>query len=341
MLTKPKIKDEEIIRCLEEGYGLRVESLSFLPLGADFNTVVYRARANEGVYFIKLRRGDFCGASVSVPGYLKEQGLKAVMAPLLSRSGKFWEVFNEFKLSVYPYIEGRNGVEKPLLDRHWIELGRVIGQLHSTHFPEALTAEVPRDDFSLEACEKVRSHLSLIDTRGFKEPIAIEMASFLKSKAALVLRLIEQVEALKLAIEKQPLKEVLCHGDLHGWNLLIDKQEQLYLLDWDTLIWAPKERDLMFIGAGIHETGYTQREEEALFFQGYFQDYGDSEINQDAIAYYRLLRILQDIGAYSELIFLSEEGGEDRAQCFKYLQANFLPEGTIERACGLGNQILE
>ncbi len=35
---------------------------------------------------------------------------------------------------------------------------------------------------------------------------------------------------------------------------MIDKEEALYIVDWDTLIFAPKERELMFIGAGIWDT---------------------------------------------------------------------------------------
>jgi spectinomycin phosphotransferase len=95
-----------------------------------------------------------------------------------------------------------------------------------------------------------------------------------------------------------------------------------------TLIFAPKERDLMFVGAGIWNSGRTATEEESLFYQGY----GQTKINQDAICYYRFERIIQDIGEYCEYIFLSDEGGEDRAQSFKYLQSIFLPDGAIEKA---------
>jgi len=44
MLTKPDLKDEKIIACLHDNYGLDVAEISFLPLGADFNTAVYRRR---------------------------------------------------------------------------------------------------------------------------------------------------------------------------------------------------------------------------------------------------------------------------------------------------------
>lgn len=110
--------------------------------------------------------------------------------------------------------------------------------------------------------------------------------------------------------------------------MLVDQNNHLYLIDWDTLILAPKERDLMFIGAGIWNSGYTPTEEEALFYTGY----GEANINQDVICYYRLERIIEDIGIYCEHIFLSNDRSEDRKQSLDYIQTNFLPNGTIERA---------
>lgn len=50
------------------------------------------------------------------------------------------------------------------------------------------------------------------------------------------------------------------------------------------------------------------------------------------MAYYRFERIIQDIDDYCEYIFLSDEGGDDRMQCFEYLKSNFLPGNTIEKA---------
>ena len=109
------------------------------------------------------------------------------------------------------------------------------------------------------------------------------MALFLKFKSTEILKIIKQTEALAIMISKQPLGYVLCHADIHGRNLMVDKEDALYIVDWDTLIFAPKERDLMFVGAGIWDSGLTAPEKEALFYQGY----GQTKINRDAIAYYR------------------------------------------------------
>ncbi len=56
MLIKPNLKDEEIIACLPDAYGLDIATVSFLPLGADFNTAVYRVTTTNGAdHFLKLR----------------------------------------------------------------------------------------------------------------------------------------------------------------------------------------------------------------------------------------------------------------------------------------------
>lgn len=330
MLIKPDLKDETITECLKDAYGLDVAEISFLPLGADFNTAVYRITTSSQVdYFLKLRRGEFIDASVSVPKYLASFGIKQVIPPLTAKTRQLWTSLASFKAILYPYVEGRNGVETKLSEDQWVQFGAAIKKLHSTNIPNTLTSGTPREVFSSKWRETVKAFLMRIENEVFEEPVAVKMALFLKSKSSEILKLVERAEKLAATIQKQPLEYSLCHADIHGWNLIVDKEEALYIVDWDTLIFAPKERDLMFVGAGIWDSGRTTFTEESLFYQGY----GQTKINLDAICYYRFERIIQDIGEYCEYIFLSDTGGDDRMQCFEHLQSVFLPNGAIERAC--------
>ena len=329
MLVKPDLADEEIVRCLCDAYGLDVKSISFLPIGADFNTAVYRAVANNQTnFFLKLRRAEFIDASVLVPKYLADSGIKQVIPPLETKTRQLWTSMPSFKATLYPYVEGRNGVETKLSEEQWMQFGTAIKKLHSTDIPSALTSGTPREVFSSKWRETVKKFLMRIENEIFEEPVAVKMAEFLKSKSSEILNLVDRAEKLAITLKNQPLEYILCHADIHGWNLMIDKEEALYIVDWDTLIFAPKERDLMFIGAGIWDSGLTATEEESLFYQGY----GQTKINQDAICYYRFERIIQDISDYCEYIFLSDEGGDNRLQCFENLQPVFLPNGAIDRA---------
>lgn len=329
MLIKPDLKDEEIIACLRDAYGLDIATVSFLPLGADFNTAVYRVITTDGAHhFLKLRSGKFLQASVSVPKYLADLGIKQVISPLATNTEQLWASLASFKAILYPYIEGRNGVEAKLSEEQWVQFVAAIKRLHSTNIPSSITKDVPRETFSSKWRETVKAFLMRIEREGFEEPVAAKMALFLKSKSSEILKLVERAEELATTIQKQPLDYVLCHADMHGWNLIVAKEDTLYIVDWDTLIFAPKERDLMFIGAGIWDSARTPAEEESLFYHGY----GQAEINHAVLAYYRFERIIQDIGDYCEYIFLSDEGGDDRMQCFEHLQPVFLPNGAIERA---------
>ena len=60
MPEQPECKDDQIIDCLREEYGLDVEKISSLALGADVDSSVYRVITKNGKgYFLKLRKGNF------------------------------------------------------------------------------------------------------------------------------------------------------------------------------------------------------------------------------------------------------------------------------------------
>jgi spectinomycin phosphotransferase len=128
MLTKPNLKDEEIVRCLDDAYGLGKQSvISFLPLGADLNTSVYRITTDSNVnYFLKLRSGEFCEASVSIPKYLADLGIKQIISPIETKTGKLWTNLESFTAILYNYVDGQNAVKTKLSERQWIEFGNTM-----------------------------------------------------------------------------------------------------------------------------------------------------------------------------------------------------------------------
>jgi spectinomycin phosphotransferase len=111
---------------LRDEYGLNAAN-HLSSLGADANTAVYRAVADQAApYFVKLRRGVFDATSVMVPKLLHDQGVMQIIAPLSTRSRHLWASLGEFKLTVSPFVEGHSGFEVDLSDRHWVEFGRAL-----------------------------------------------------------------------------------------------------------------------------------------------------------------------------------------------------------------------
>ncbi len=330
MLEKPNLDEGKICACLEGEFGLSIRSLSFLPLGADVNTAVYRAEDQHGAaYFVKLRSGDFNPLTVTLPKALNEQGLAQVIAPLETPNGRLWADLEAYKLILYPFIEGQDGYQVTLSAQQWDELGRALKTLHSASLPPALLKHIPQESYSPRYRQAVRTFMAQMVTETFTDPAASQLAALLRDQRTLVLQLVERAERLGQKLQAQAPRCVVCHSDLHAGNLHIAPDGRFYIVDWDGPILAPKERDLMYIGGGQGFRGYTPQEEEALFYRGY----GSTQINQAALAYYRYERIVQDIAAFCEQILLSDEGGEDRAQSLHYVKANFLPGGTIEIAC--------
>ncbi len=329
MLEKPDFEDEKIAACLQKEYELTVSQISFLPLGADLNTAVYCVIAeDETPYFAKLRRGDFDEAAVAVPKFISNGGLKQIIPSLTTQTGQLWASLPPFKMILYPFVEGNGGFDVNLSDRHWVEFGAALKGFHTAVIPPTITSSIRREIYSPQWRDIVKSFLVRIETETFDEPVAAALAAFLKTKKDEIRALVKRTEQLAQALQAQAPAFILCHADIHAGNLLIDTNDTLYMVDWDTLIFAPKERDLMFVGGGLGGNGHSPQEEAALFYQGY----GRAQIDHVALAYYRCERVIEDVAVYCEQIFLSDEGGDDRKQSLAYLKSNFLPNSTIALA---------
>jgi spectinomycin phosphotransferase len=290
MLEKPDLPDEKLISCLRGDFGLSVAEIIFLPLGNDVNTAVYRVVADDGTpYFLKLRSGPFDESAVAIPRFLADRGIGAIIAPIPTRIGRLWARMDDFAVILSPFVAGCNGFEAALSDRQWVELGAALSAMHGAAVPLALRAGIPRETYS--------PHWR------------------------------ERAEQLGNALLERSLEYVLCHADIHGGNVLLGEDGALSIVDWDTLIFAPKERDLMFIGGGIGK-GWNSAREAALFYQGY----GPAAVDPMALVYYRYERIVEDIAAFCEQLLLTDEGGADREAGLGYLIGSFLPGDVLDIA---------
>jgi spectinomycin phosphotransferase len=329
MLEKPDIQDESILACLQEEYGLPVGQIAFLPLGADLNTAVYRAAACDGTpYFVKLRRGPFDEVAVALPKFIHDRGIPQVIAPLATRIGKLRADLGPFKLILSPFVDGRNGYQVELSDRHWVEFGAALKRIHSLTIPPNLLRLIPGETYSPHGRETVRMFLERIEQEAFVDPAAVKTAAFLKPRRNELLDLVGRADRLAWALQSHKSEQTVCHSDIHAGNILIDAGGALYIVDWDNPILAPKERDLMYAGGGQFCNRRTPQEEETLFYMGY----GVTEVDPVALAYYRYERIIQDLAVECEQIFLTDDGGEDRQQAYEYLTSNFLPGNVLEIA---------
>lgn len=326
MLQKPDIEDEKIIACVHENYDLTIQEVEFLPLGADPYAAVYHVRDTEKSYFLKLRQGRIDEISLLIPHFLVEQGIHEIIAPLTTKVGKLWTELENFSLILYPFVDGHNAWDSHLSEQNWTVFGQALKAVHSAKLSPDLSNHLPKEAFSNQWREAMKDFMQKIETDIFDEPIAIKLAAFLQSKRAVILDLVECSEHYASKLMCKELEFVLCHADIHGWNVLLDNKDSFYIVDWDTPMLSPKERDLMFVTGDITGVWFPTHNEQA-FLQGY----DEIELDADALAYYRYERIIEDIAVTCQQIFLSDEGGDDRAMGLKIVMDCFSADGIIDR----------
>jgi spectinomycin phosphotransferase len=327
MKEKPDLRDDRIIDAIREAYGLPVTRAEFLPIG-DISSAKYRLTTDEpAVYFLKLRKAGFKEISVSVPNFLREQGIRLILAPFKTLDGRLWTRLDDYTCILYPYIDGRNGFHKPLSDAQWIELGAALRAVHAACLPADLQEQFPRETYSPEWRKSARVFQLQAQKNVYEDPSARQMADILNQHQDEITFIIERAEKLAESLQSHPVDPVLCHTDIHAGNVLLEAGGGMHILDWDDPMLAPKERDLMFIGGGVGGIWNTSRE-EVLFYRGY----GATEINWTALTYYRYERIIIDVVEFSRQLLATTAGGADRQRGLEKFGDTFSPGHVVDMA---------
>ena len=329
MLEKPDIQDHEIIACLQMEYGLRIIQIAFLPIGGNLCTAVYRAVAEDGtLYFCKLRCSDFDELSVALPRFMSEQGIAQIIPPLPSKTGQLWAQLEAFNVILYPFVEGTSGFQDKLTEPQWAEFGTALQRIHTLSLPRALRQKMQKENYSPESRDICREVLQTLESESFDDPVMAGLASFLLPKSETILDFIGHAERLARILASRSTELVLCHSDIHPGNLFIDKNGTLFIVDWDSPVLAPKERDLMFIGGGQGYVGVNDQEEEVHFYRYY----NPSAVDPLAMAYYRYERNLYDLSVECPRIFSRTLNAQDRARSLEIVAWLFLPGSSIDMA---------
>ncbi|MCL4252528.1 MAG: phosphotransferase [Anaerolineae bacterium] len=325
MLDKPPIQDADLIQFLRDQYGLDIADIQFLPIGADSQAAVYHVMTTDKTpYFLKLKRGNFDTMTVQIPHLIRENQIAQVVAPQLTQSKQLSAQYKEFHVILYPYVDGQDGYTRHLAPHHWEILGRALRGIHTINIPPDIQSRLRRENFTPYWRDVVTAYLARIQHEQPQNPLESELATLLHANRPVVNDLIQTAHKLGTILQNQPLEFVLCHGDIHAWNVLIDEQGQLFIVDWDDAILAPKERDLMFIGAGIG--GIWDKPEERTWF---FDGYGQVDIHYTALAYYRNERIVQDIAVTILDITSDTHSIENKHLMLQQLAGQFAPNSRL------------
>lgn len=326
MLEAPPLSIERLTACLDLEYGLAATSLTFLPLGADIDTAVYRVEISKDTpFFLKLRR-NFQSASVMVPHLLASQGIQNVIPPRPTRSGELFAKFDEWCLLLSPFVTGISGWDIELAPEQWRELGRGLKALHTVELPETMAGEVPQETYDAKSRLQVRALLDEISCLETNDTVSRQLLRLVQQKRSVITNLLEHADELSARLHQHPSRQCLCHGDIHAGNILLS-EDRIFIVDWDTLVLAPPERDLMFVGGGVG--GCWNKPQEVQWFR---EGYGSYELNQFALAYYRCERIVQDIAEFAQALLVDSHSDADRREMLHQFASQFDEGNVVEIA---------
>ena len=298
---------------LLDAYG--IDALAIHPVPAGFSAKAYRVQGRTGDFFLKIY--DRCdpstrqwveriGQVLPVVHWLQgQEGLgDCLCVPIRAQDGSFYCSQGRYIYLVYPFIEGRTIGDEPLEPARIRELARIVGRLHRQDAGMTVSASL-RETFAVPLIASLPDRLGPM--------ISSDLRSILEPHEAVIRQSCSTILTLSGTLAGSGLPFVWCHGALHGWNLI--QARNLVLVDWETLILAPAEADLCSFSQGFF-FGYGWN--EALAAYRSVCPFG--EVNRDALLFYRLKRVLEDIALFGESLLDGKLDPERRAWTSRCLE---------------------
>ncbi len=325
MREQPKISEDSLLTCLQDSYGLSAISIEFLPIGLDYRAGVYRVMSEQGTpYFLKATSRSLYEGSCLVPRYLKEQGIASVVAPLPNKYNTLWTSLGKWTVIVYPFLDGDTSWTG-MTDIQWKEVGTIFQQIHHVMLPSFGFESLRKETFDpTEYAQWIHDfeaqHLEAHDNESASASKRT-LRSLWLTHQSIIHMAVTSLEKLAADLQSRSLPYVICHADLHPANLLRDPLGHVFVIDWDEVMLAPKERDFLFIRESSADS------ETLPGTPAFFQSYGQTDIDWIALTYFRYERVIQDLIASAQEVFYRDDLGEDTKTDSVQLFQSILAEG--------------
>lgn len=304
---------DRIRRLLYEKYGIQALSMHEIPPG--WSASAWKIHSGKHEHFLKVydkRKPsikiwiDRIDSYVPVVLWLYENTeLRDHMtAPILTKDGSYKCEDADFLYMLFPFIDGHTIGGEKLTTEQVRELARITAILHTYDAGIPVPTDSLKETFDIPFYASLGNRLISLQASGLKDTLAPYTET--------VLRSLDTLNKTAASLRGSGMRYVLCHTDIHGWNLMQSKN--LILIDWEGLKLTPAESDLF----SLTETYFFEYawEDFMHFYRSVHKAY---QVDARAMSFYRLRRRLEDIDAFLESILLDSLSKEETERSLHYL----------------------
>jgi Ser/Thr protein kinase RdoA (MazF antagonist) len=280
------LTDDDIVGVINKNYDFKIESISFMDKGSFF---AFSAETNKNKLFIKIYPRSyslsadytFTETKLNTIGktltqLMSEHGLKNIPKVYANIQGKFCTPYDNYFLMVFDYLAGKSPSYEPN-ELNAEKLQDVLSILHGV--PLGGFSQLMREDFSINYALCLINWIEKSKNLHAESTPLNKMLCRIKNEQAYLQQLIDQLKTLQKNVCAKENKFVVTHGDPHHFNI-IQNNNDLFLVDWDDIKLAPRERDIWF--------------------------YKNNSVDQELCQFYQLQRFLNDLVDYLESVSLLE-----------------------------------
>lgn len=314
-----------------------VATLTEVGYGTDATAELWRADSAAGrTYALKTTTGE-TPAGMRVTAHLASCGVRGVPAPVAARDGRMWSTRGGRRLSVVPWVAGDRALEG-MDGAHWKAYGALLAAVHAAPVTDDLAACLPREDHrhevvaaetrAVDALLGGRTHRPAAGDRG-TDPVVGALRRDWRAAADRVARLLEHADRLGEQLREHESTLVVCHGDPHLGNLLVAAEGHVWLVDWDDVVLAPRERDLMFVLGGVLASAPVTDQQKQWFLRGY----GAVAPDPARLAYHECTRALEDVAGWAmSVLDVDAHGESERREGLSIVRGILSPTGLVSIA---------
>ena len=188
-------------------------------------------------------------AALAAARDLRDGGASFVVAPVPTADGEpVARVSDGYGVAVYPFIDGeRFGWGEFSSPEHRLGVLGLVAAVHTA--PAAARRHARADDYAVPHRDDLEAACAPAGEAPDCGPYARSAALLMKQHAAPVGRLLARYDRLVRQARARGTAAVLTHGEPHPGNTMRTADGWL-LIDWDTALVAPPERDLWSLDPG-------------------------------------------------------------------------------------------